>query len=180
MRSLAAAAAVALSLSLSAAPAIADDAPLFPLEWTREWNRLPLHDLEPRLARALPRLSLLARDWGGTEVLVGHLSPTDQARLLHSSRMLVTRVRFFDQRGFAPYAQLGVGQWRIDADRIPGLPRDIEAAGQVGGGVQWAATRWLGLALEGDYTVMYRPQHEPQMVCSPQVTALQLAAHGSF
>jgi hypothetical protein len=178
MRLLAAASAAALLLS--AAPARADDAPLFPIEWTREWNRLPLHDLEPRLARALPRLSLLARDWGGTEALLGHLSTTDQARLLHSSRMLVTRVRFFDQHDFEPFAQVGAGQWRIDADRIPGLPRDIEAAGQVGGGVDWAATRWLALALEGDYTLMYRPQHEPQMVCSPQVAALQLAAHGSF
>jgi hypothetical protein len=181
MRLLAAAtAAAAIALFLSPTPARADDGPLFPIEWTREWDRLPIHDLEPRLARALPRLSLLARDWGGTEALVGHLSLSDQARMSRSSRMIITRVRLFDQGAFAPFAHFGVGQFRIDAERVPGLPRDIEAAGQVGGGLEWTATRKVGLALEADYTVMYRPQHEPQMICAPQVAALQLAARGVF
>lgn len=168
-----------MALALVARPAIADDAPLFPLEWNKEWDKLLLRDLEPHWVRAWPRLSLVARDWGGTQPLLGHLSLTDQARLSHSSRMLVTRLGFADGQ-FVPFAQVGAGQWRIDKDLVANLPRDVEMAGQVGGGVEWTLLPTVSVAFEADYTVLYRQQHEPQMVCAPQVAATLLAARGQF
>ncbi|HZU82519.1 MAG TPA: hypothetical protein VE987_06370, partial [Polyangiaceae bacterium] len=45
-----------------------------------------------------PHVSLIARDWGGAQLLLGHLTAVDEARPSRSSRMLVTRVRFADGR----------------------------------------------------------------------------------
>jgi hypothetical protein len=134
---------------------------------------------EMRWFRASPHLSLVARDWGGAQLVVGHLSLTDQWRLTRSSRMLVARVRFAEGR-LAPFGQIGLGQWRIDTDLVPSLPRDLELAGQLGSGFELRLAEATTVALEADYTVLYREQHEPQMVCGPHVWAAFIAARSRF
>jgi hypothetical protein len=127
-----------------------------------------------------PQLGLVARDWGEARVLVGrHLSPTDQIRLSRSSRMFVTRLRLADGR-LAPFAHIGFGQWRVDRDLMPALPHDVELAGQLGGGFELAIGRRAKLAMEADYTLLYREQHEPQMVCRPQLWSAFLVAQAQF
>jgi len=127
-----------------------------------------------------PHLSLVARDWSGVQLLMGgHVALTDQLRLSRSSRMVVSRVRLADGR-IAPFAQLGLGQWRIDTDLMPVLPRDTELATQLGGGFELKlAPRWR-LALEVDYTLLYREGHEPQQVAGTRLWGAFLATHAAF
>jgi hypothetical protein len=126
-----------------------------------------------------PHLALIARDWGGAQRLVGALSLMDRLRPIRSSRMLVTRVRITDGR-VMPFVQLGLGQWRIDTDLLPTLPRDVEMAGQLGGGVEIALGPRAALAIEADETMLYREHHEAQMVCDPHVWNSLLAARVEF
>jgi hypothetical protein len=126
-----------------------------------------------------PHLSLVARDWAGAQLLLGHLALTDQLRLSRSSRMVVTRIRLADGR-FAPFAHVGVGQWRVDTDLMPVLPRDVELATQVGGGFELAISRRAALALEADHTILIREQHEPQRIATPYVWGIFLAARAVF
>jgi hypothetical protein len=127
----------------------------------------------------VPRATLVARDWGGALVLVGHLSPTDQFRLSRSTRMIMGRVHVPIGR-FTPFAQLGLGQWRLDPDLFPACVRDVESAGQVGGGMEYSIGRGAAIAFETDYTVLYREQHEPQMVDTPQHWSSFVAARWVF
>jgi hypothetical protein len=134
---------------------------------------------EPKWFGLSPHVSLIARDWGGAQLLLGHLALTDQLRLSRSSRMVVTRVRLADGR-FAPFAHVGLGQWRVDTDLMPVLPRDVELATQVGGGFELAFTRRATLAIEADHTILIREQHEPQMIATPYVWGAFLAARAVF
>jgi len=126
-----------------------------------------------------PQVSLVARDWGASQLLVGQLTLTDQLRVSRSIRMVVSRVRLAHGR-LAPFAQLGLGQWRVDNDLLPLLPHDIEPAGQAGGGFEIAVARAAALAVEVDYTVLYREEHEPQMVAGPRMLGVYLAARAVF
>jgi hypothetical protein len=126
-----------------------------------------------------PHVALIARDWDAARVLVGHLSPTDQIRLSRSSRMFVTRLRLADGR-ISPFAQLGLGQWRIDTDLLPVLPQDVELAGQLGGGFELTLSRLAALAVEVDYTLLYRERREPQMVSEPRLWGTFLVARTQF
>jgi hypothetical protein len=130
-------------------------------------------------AVVVPRATLLARDWGGTMLLMGHLSPTDQFRLSRSTRMIMGRVHIPVGR-FMPFGQVGLGQWRLDPDIFPACVRDVESAGQVGGGLEVAVARAAVVALEADYTVLYREQHEPQMVDTAHHWASFVAARWVF
>src|SRR5260221_12165788 len=93
--------------------------------------------------------------------------------------MFITRVRIADGR-LAPFAQVGLGQWRIDTDLMPSLPRDVELAAQLGGGFELALAKLAAVALEVDYTLLYRETHEPQMVFAPQVLSMFVAGHVRF
>jgi hypothetical protein len=126
-----------------------------------------------------PQMSLVAHDWGATQLIAGRLSVADQMRLSRSIRMVVSRVRLGDGR-ITPFAQLGLGQWRIDTDLLPALPRDVELAAQTGGGFELALAPRARLALEIDYTILYRETHEPQMVTAPRVLGAFLAARAVF
>jgi hypothetical protein len=136
-------------------------------------------DIE-RWVGVTPHLSLVARDWGGVQMLLGgHVALTDQLRLSRSSRMVVSRVRLADGR-IAPFAQIGLGQWRVDTDLMPVLPRDTELATQLGGGFELKlAPRWR-LALQIDYTVLYREGHEPQQVAGTRLWGSFLGMHAAF
>ncbi|MDP9036149.1 MAG: porin family protein [Myxococcota bacterium] len=126
-----------------------------------------------------PHVSLVARDWGGAQLLVGHLAVTDQFRLSRSSRMVVTRVRLADGR-FSPFAQIGVGQWRVDTDLMPVLPRDVELASQLGGGFEATLWQHATAALEADYTALYREGRAAQAMPGPHLWGCFLVARASF
>jgi hypothetical protein len=127
---------------------------------------------------ASPHVSLIARDWGGAQLLFGHLTLTDQLRLSRSSRMVLSRVRIADGR-VTPFAQAGFGQWRVDTDWVL-LPRDVELAGQAGGGFELAINSSAAVAIEADYTFLYREQREPQMISGPHLWGTFFAARFVF
>jgi hypothetical protein len=127
---------------------------------------------------ASPRFSVIARDWGGVQLLFGHLALTDEVRLSRSSRMVLGRLRVSEGR-ITPFVQAGFGQWRVDTDWVL-LPRDVELAGQAGGGFEVTINPRAALALEADYTFLYREQHEPQMISGPHLWGTFLAARFVF
>jgi hypothetical protein len=127
-----------------------------------------------------PDASLVARDWSGPRIFVGHLSPIDRIRMSHSSRMLVGRLRIPAGR-ITPFGQLGLGQWRIDPEVVPHRS-DIAYAAQLGYGFELAVSSFATVAFEADYTVLYRDRDQP---CPPQagppgLWGAFLAARGRF
>jgi hypothetical protein len=126
-----------------------------------------------------PRLSIVARDWSSSQRLWGYMGLTDQLRLSRSSRMVVSRIRLADGR-LAPFAQLGLGQWRVDTAVVPALPSDVELAAQIGAGFELRVTRGAVLALEVDRTDLYRPGRDPLSVACPHLWGALLAARAVF
>ncbi len=98
------------------------------------------------------RWSLVARDWEGARPLMGHLTPTDEVRNGRTKRMVLLRGRLLEGP-LTPFAQVGLGQWRIDPD-TPNLPHDAVPAGQVGVGAEYALASWLTIAFEADCTLL--------------------------
>jgi hypothetical protein len=126
-----------------------------------------------------PHLSLVARDWSGAQLLVGHLMLTDQVRLSRSCRMVLSRVRLADGR-IAPFGQIGLGQWRVDTDLMPAMHGDSKLAGQLGGGFELAVSRRAALALEIDYTLPYHEHGDPEWQPAAQPWVAFVAAHARF
>jgi hypothetical protein len=135
-------------------------------------------DTSPWLGTSL-RVSLVARDWGSSQVLWGHLSLSDQLRLTRSTRMAVSRVRFANGR-IVPFGQLGVGEWRVDQTLIPTLPGDAHPAAQLGGGVEIEIAPRAKVALESDCTMLYRESREPETLAVAHVVSALLAARATF
>jgi len=133
----------------------------------------------PTRLRMTPQLSLVARDWGGAQPLFGRLALTDQLRLSRSSRMMISRLRMTDGT-ITPFAQAGMGQWRVDTELMPVMPTDVEVAAQFGGGFDFQVDRGAELGVEADYTILYREQHEPQMISGPHLWATYFAARVPF
>lgn len=185
--------AVALATSMVASVASADD----PLRASVAWDQLGLvlhqgaASLLPRDAPAAeasaprpwlgtdPHVSLVARDWGMSQVLWGHLTVTDQLRLSRSSRMGVGRLRLAGGR-IAPFVQLGVGQWRVDGRVVAGLPADTELAGQVGAGIEVEVMAHAVLALQGDCTHLFPEGREPETPAIAHLWSTLLAARARF
>jgi hypothetical protein len=103
-----------------------------------------------------PHLTLVARDWHNARILSGDvLALTDQMRVTRSTRMVFGRVHLAGGR-VAPFAQFGVGEWRVDRDIVPNYACDQELAAQLGFGVESKVSRAAALALETDYTMLAR------------------------
>jgi hypothetical protein len=136
-------------------------------------------DSEEKAPGLSPHVSLVARDWGGAEALFGHVAVTDLVRLSRSSRMVISRIRFMEGR-IAPFVELGLGQWRVDTDLMPVLPRDTELAAQIGAGFEVRVWKRFALALELDHTILYREQHEPQMIAAPHLWGSFVGARAVF
>jgi hypothetical protein len=83
---------------------------------------------------------------------MGRLAPTDEVKRGRSRRMVLLRGPLADGP-VAPFAQVGLGQWRIDPD-MPAMPHDAVFAGQVGAGVELALASWVSIALEVDCTLL--------------------------
>ena len=120
-----------------------------------------------------PKVSLVARDWGGAKALVGgDIALTDALRTSHSYRMALTRFRLGSGR-FVPFAQVGLGEYRIDTDVIPNHVPDTELAALAGGGVEvhLYRQRYFGLdfAAETNFTQIVRDAREPGNVSTPRM-----------
>jgi hypothetical protein len=153
---------------------------VMPREKTTTGAHLGEDDPTEHWLQMSPRLSFVARDWGATQLVAGaHAIPTDLLRLDRASRMVVGRMLLGEGR-VAPFAQMGLGQWRIDTSLMPGMPQDVELAMQLATGFELRMTRTWGLALEGDYTILYREVHEPQMITSPHLWGSILAMRATF
>jgi hypothetical protein len=193
---------LALAASLTPSVAAADDAVRVSVDWDK--LAVLLHEgpasLLPReagLTRAevvdqahggvpsswlgmSPRLALVARDWGVSQLLWGQLAVTDQFRLSRSSRMVMTRVRLADGR-LSPFLHVGVGQWRADTSVVAYLSSDVVLAGQLGGGFELEIAPRTVIALQADCTMLYREgRGDGQTLASGQFWGTLLAARARF
>ncbi len=96
------------------------------------------------------RWSLVARDWEAARLLMGRLTATDEVKRGRSKRMILLRGRLVEGP-LVPFAQIGLGQWRVDPD-MPAMPHDAVLAGQLGVGVELAVASWASIAVEADCT----------------------------
>ncbi len=127
-----------------------------------------------------PRVSLVARDWGGARSLAGGpMTVTDAIRVSRSSRMVMSRMRLGEGR-VVPFTQLGLGQWRVDTDFVPHMARQVELAAQLGAGVELLLTRGWQIAAETGMTVLYREGRDPQAVRNPRMFGTFLASRIEF
>jgi hypothetical protein len=127
-----------------------------------------------------PKVSLVARDWGTARSLAGGpLAVTDAIRVSRSSRLVMSRIRLGEGR-ISPFTQLGLGQWRVDTEIVPHLPRNVELAALFGAGVEMRLFRGWELAAEADLTVLYREVHEPQQLTTPRMWGAFLASRVEF
>lgn len=198
---------LAVGLSLLAPAAHADGTPRLSVDWgklgevLRQGPGMLLpreHDVEhvehgdktegdiPLAARRwvglVPRMSLVARDWGASQLLVGNLTVTDHLRLTHSSRMVVSRVRLAEGR-LVPFAQLGVGEWRVDRTLVPALPLNQQLAAQAGAGFELAVAPSFAVAVEADWTLLWDDDlvtSQPQTIARPNLWGALLAARARF
>lgn len=134
---------------------------------------------DERFVDMAPRLTLVARDWSGAQLVSGRLALTDQIRLIRSSRMVLSRLRLGSGR-LAPFAQVGVGQWRIDGDLLPGMPHDMETAAQLGAGFELKVRPRAVIAVEVDDTVLCPLDGHPQIVPDTHLWAASLVARAVF
>jgi hypothetical protein len=122
-----------------------------------------------------PYLTFVARDWSGAQRLWGPLTLTDHVRAIRSCRMVFSRVRLSGGR-IVPFAQAGLGEWRVDRDLMPALRQEVQPAGQLGGGFELDLGPRAMLAVEASYTI---PSHEPPQV-TQQILATLVAARVGF
>jgi hypothetical protein len=201
------AASLGLGLALAAPAARADGSPRLSVDWGKlgdvlrqGTSLLPKEDVEhaeaahgergengdlPPTARPwvglAPRMSLVARDWGSSQLLVGNLTLTDQLRLTRSSRMVVSRVRLAEGR-LVPFAQLGIGEWRVDRSLVPALPLNQQVAAQAGAGFELTVTPSFVVALEADWTLLWNDDitSQPQTIARPNLWGSLLAGRARF
>jgi len=198
---MAVATALGLGLALQTPTARADGAPRLSVDWgklgavlSQGPSLLPReHDVERAehgyraegseqpLVGFAPRMSLVARDWGSSQLLVGNLTLTDQLRLTRSSRMVVSRVRLAEGR-LVPFAQLGIGEWRVDRSLVPALPLNQQLAAQAGAGFELTVTPSVVIALEADWTLLWDDDitSQPQTIARPNLWGSLLAARAQF
>lgn len=113
-------------------------------------------------------MAIVARDWQGAQRLLGsHLCATDALRVARSSRMVVSRIGLRGGK-VMPFAQIGLGQWRLDPELLPYFPHETEMAAQLGMGFEITISKRASLAVEADHTVLYREAHESH-IASPHV-----------
>ncbi|HEX8794940.1 MAG TPA: hypothetical protein VF765_28535 [Polyangiaceae bacterium] len=201
------AAALALGLGLLAPDARADGTPRLSVDWGKLGEVLRQapgillpreHDVEHaehgehtdggdiplaerRWVGFAPRMSVVARDWGSSQLLVGNLTVTDQLRLTRSSRMVVSRIRLAEGR-LVPFAQLGIGEWRVDRTLVPTLPLNQQLAAQAGAGFELTVAPSVAVALEANWTLLWNDDFalQPQTIGRPNLWGSLLAARARF
>ena len=130
----------------------------------------PLFDL-------VSRVSVVARDWRGSLRVAGRTTLVDDLRPSASNRMVLLRLES-DAR-FAPFAQVGAGEWRIDPVLFPSMPTHEAIAGQIGAGFELHTLRGIEVAGETQYTILYREPHDSDDV-APHIFAFIFAAKSAW
>jgi hypothetical protein len=125
-----------------------------------------------------PSVSLVARDWRGSMKLAGPTMLVDDLRPTASNRMVVGRIAT-DAR-LATFAQLGIGEWRIDTAMFPSARSYSEIAGQLGAGIELRLPRNLRFAGECEYTMLYRDLRYAAGEVAPRILAFVVAMDGRF
>lgn len=101
-------------------------------------------------------LSVLARDWKEAySITDGRSLVFDRIRMIRSSRMAVWRLSIVGGR-FVPFAEVSAGQWRIDPELMPKLPRDTELAAQLAAGFEVTIAPRCAFAFDVEQTSIYR------------------------
>ena len=126
------------------------------------------------------RVSLLARDWQEAySITEGHPLVFDRMRMIRSSRMAVTRFSATGGR-FTPFAEVAGGQWRIDPELMPQLPRDTELAAQLTLGFELRIASRCAFAWDAERTTIYRSTREAQNLPMTNIYASFAAIRGEF
>ncbi len=130
-----------------------------------------------------PRVTLVARDWGGAFRLAGdRLSLVDAIRLSSSTRMVMTRVRLSGAGSakIVPFVQLGAGQWRTDPNLLPLTPRDTEVAAQLGAGFEVTLAPMWQLACESSATMLVRDGRAETSIPQTRMWSTSIASRITF
>ena len=126
-----------------------------------------------------PNLSLVARDWRGSFKLAGDRTLlVDELRPTASNRLVV--VRLANDARLTTFAQLGVGEWRIDPSMFPNARSYSEVAGQLTTGFELRFPSGLRVAGEAQYTALYRDLHYGPDEVAPRIAAFVVAIDGRF
>jgi hypothetical protein len=117
------------------------------------------HYQRPSTARSLfdaatgsGRWSLIARDWNASRPIMGPSTAIDEVKTWRSRRMVLMRIKL-TEGPLAPFAQIGLGEWRIDPD-APSLPHVSLTAGQIGIGLGYALASTISIVVEADCTAL--------------------------
>jgi hypothetical protein len=142
-------------------------------------ERAPLVEQQPFID-FLPNASVIVRDWRGSVKIIGDRTMlVDDLRPTASNRMIVGRIATNEAR-VSLFAQVGVGEWRVDTVMFPNAVSYSEIAGQIGGGFQLRITPRLHVASELQYTMLYRDLHYAEGEVAPRMTSFVIAAAGRF
>ncbi len=142
--------------------------------------KLNVQDTANELLSFRPALSLVARDWSSSFRVAGdRLALIDAMRLTTSTRMVLTRIRMSDAR-IAPFAQVGLGQWRTDPFVLPLTPRYEEIAAQAAGGVELRLMGTWQIALETTTTMLYREQQNSRDLPAAHMWSTTFASRVDF
>jgi hypothetical protein len=142
--------------------------------------KLNVQDTSNDLLAFRPALSLVARDWNSSFRVAGdRLALIDAMRLTTSTRMVLTRIRMSDAR-IAPFAQVGLGQWRTDPFVLPLTPRYEEIAAQAAGGVELRLMGTWQIALETTMTMLYREQQPSRDLPAAHMWSTMFASRVDF
>lgn len=130
-----------------------------------------------------PRMTLVARDWGGAFRLAGdRLSLVDAIRLSSSTRMVMSRVRMASAGSakLVPFVQMGAGQWRTDPNLLPLTPRDTEIAAQLGTGVEITLSPVWQIACETSATMLLRDGRADNAIPQTRMWSTSIASRLTF
>jgi hypothetical protein len=124
--------------------------------------------------------SFVARDWREAySITDGHPLVFDRVRLVRSSRMAVSRLSLTEGR-IVPFAEVSVGQWRLDPDLMPTMPRDTELAAQLAVGVEMRIAPSCAVAWNMERTSIYREGRDRQTVPVTNIIASFAALRAEF
>jgi hypothetical protein len=124
--------------------------------------------------------SFVARDWREAySITDGHPLVFDRVRLVRTSRMAVSRLSLTQGR-IVPFAEVSVGQWRLDPDLMPTMPRDTELAAQLAVGFEVRIAPACAVAWNLERTSIYRETHDAQTLPVTNVTASFAALRAEF
>ena len=126
-----------------------------------------------------PNASVVARDWSSSMKIVGERTMLlDETRPTASNRMLMGRLAT-DAR-LTAFAQVGVGEWRIDPVMFPTARSYSEMAGQIGSGFELRLRPNLRVGGEVQYTILYHDMRYTPDEVAPRMLAFFGAIQGRF